>query len=456
MLALTSLLSSCSHDNPILETIPSDVNTVAKINGTKFFEALEIKLENGKITLPDYLTKDLKEDNSDKAAKILSVIDTDNIFFVIDSKMAVVLTAGVKDSEAFAKAVTEISESEAVTEEGYKVWKNNNIVLGDNQMWVALDYTGKSGAVSIVKNLLKKAGEKSIAELSGVAAALNANDLFNAAQPNPAVTADNKTAWSISTGNINGNKLTLKSGLIWDNGDKASIDWLTDINPKSLDYTPANAFCTAACGLSNKIPWGDILNKIASNAGMTVQQAGFINILVPYLQGINGTMLLSVGSADGMTPAQAITECANGNVKAISLVIMTAYDSAKAHEIINMIKGQGAAALGIPVIEDADGIHINIPEAGCAVSLNYADGNLIFRLPDNAKAGNGTGIKLDIAGKTSAMNLEIPSLSEFAPSFNYGIKLTCESKGADATGVFELTGTDAPLLPTIIKSCQAL
>ena len=172
MLAAMVVLTGCSKTNPIFESVPADADVVVKFDAVKIAEALDIQVKDGSAVIPDYLKNSLTTSEADEIASIASLIKNQEVVvFVNMNPQTFVVTALLSDPDKAASTITEKSGEQPLEQNGYRVWENKRVVMKGDQLWVV---EGGNGSVTdAVASILKRAADKSVADIVPVAEGLS-------------------------------------------------------------------------------------------------------------------------------------------------------------------------------------------------------------------------------------------------------------------------------------------
>lgn len=443
------LLASCSKESPILETIPADVKIAVRLNGPKAFEALDIKNENGTFVLPDYLKKgDNKNLKLEALAKLYNSIDPSQFYFaaIMEGQTSVtpLVTAPLTDAASLEKLV-----KDAQTVDGYNTGKLEDAMLvwKDGQVWIG----GESDAekqVEQIKDFLKKASDKSLADVPAAADALNRGNMIDVAVHALNYEKDGKKSavWGVSAANTKGSSLEFDSQSLLSDGSAFTMEGLADINTSALQYLPQNTLFAAAGGLTDKFDWNGMLGMALESAGLNAAQRAQLGMVIPFLQAIDGTVMMGVGLAPETTFAQACT--GSFNPAQWQGILMVHMNRQKAEEIIKMAIGS-APQMGITPAEVSEGLYkANIE--GIEVYFGLVDGYLTLAnyLPQPT---SGSALAAKFTGHQSAGFLEIPSFEFLVPGAKTGLTATTQGSGNKGKGVVTATNTDANFFPALLS-----
>lgn len=446
------LLASCSNESPVVDTIPADVRVAVRIDGKKALEALNVKNEGGTLVLPDYLdNKALTPSTVETMAKVYNSIDPTQIFmFVygdnIDNAMSCV-TGAITDAAAFEAAFTGVETAgdykTASVDGAMTVWNNT-------QYWLIQERSAAK-AVDAVKELLKKASDKSLADVPAAADALSKDNLMGIAVNWFTHEKDGKkdTVWSITACNVKGNKLKVASENKLGDGAAFSLEGVTDIDSKVLRYLPANSLYAGAVGLSDEFDWSGIFDMASAAVGATPTDRAQMGMALPYLQGIDGTIAIGVGLAEGETFDHAASRF---DIKSWQGIIMVHMKKQIADEIIKSVTAMVPQA-GMTLTDAGNGLYlVNIE--GVDVYFGTVDGYLTVAnyKPQPVTGSSATADRLK--GGEGCFYFEVPNFTFADTGLTFGLTVTGKGSGNKSETEFVLTNTSADFFPTILGAIK--
>lgn len=454
MLAAMVVLTGCSKTNPIFESVPADADVVVKLDAVKIAGALDIQVKDGAAVIPDYLKNSLTTSEADEIASIASLIKNQEVVvFVNMNPQTFVVTALLSDPDKAASTITEKSGEQPLEQNGYRVWENKRVVMKGDQLWVV---EGGNGSVTdAVASILKRAADKSVADIVPVAEGLSTGAMITyAAQSANFLVKEPKngqeTVWSVCEINCDDQKLTAESKNIYPDGSDAECETLVPVNTSALQYVPAMPLFTAAVGVSSDFPWTRLLEYVSKQVPNVMGVQAQMAMVTPYLQSIDGTVLMSLGLAPGITLDQAVSQVQQ-NPSVFRFIMMIHYKEDTARQLVEMVKAMGPQ-LGFNATDVGNGLFMG-EYAGMPVYFGIVDGYLtVANYKPEPTSGSSAAAAFN--EKLAGMTAEIPSMAVFNPSATYGLNAVASSGKNEGKFVFSLENTKEKILPALIKLAQ--
>lgn len=454
MLAAMVVLTGCSKTNPIFETVPADADVVVKFDAVKIGEALDIQVKDGSAVIPDYLKNSLTATQADEMASVAALIKNQEfVMFANMNQQMVVVTALLSEPDKVAAKITEKSGEQPLTQNGYKVWKNRRVVIKDDQMWIVP--TGNGSVTDAVASILKRASDNSVADISPVAAALSSAAMITYAGQSPNFLVKEpkngqQIFWSVCEINCKDQKLTAESKSIYPDGSDAECETLVPINTSALQYVPATPLFTAAAGVSSDFPWTRLLEYVSKQIPNVMGVQAQMAMVTPYLQSIDGTVLMSLGLAPGITLDQAVSQVQQ-NPSVFRFIMMIHYKEDTARQLVEMVKAMGPQ-LGFNATDVGNGLFMG-EYAGMPVYFGIVDGYLtVANYKPEPTSGSSAAAAFN--EKLAGMTAEIPSMTVFNPSANFSLSAVASSGKDEGKFVLSLENTKEKILPALIKLAQ--
>lgn len=454
MLAAMVVLTGCSKTNPIFESVPADADVVVKFDVVKIAEALDIQVKDGSAVIPDYLKNSLTSTEADEMVSVAALIKNQEfVMFANMNQQMVVVTALLSDPDKAAAKITEKSGEQPLTQNGYKVWKNRRVVIKDDQMWIVP--TGNGSVTDAVASILKRASDNSVADISPVAAALSSAAMITYAGQSPNFLVKEpkngqQIFWSVCEINCKDQKLTAESKSIYPDGSDAECETLVPINTSALQYVPATPLFTAAAGVSSDFPWTRLLEYVSKQIPNVMGVQAQMAMVTPYLQSIDGTVLMSLGLAPGITLDQAVSQVQQ-NPSVFRFIMMIHYKEDTARQLVEMVKAMGPQ-LGFNATDVGNGLFMG-EYAGMPVYFGIVDGYLtVANYKPEPTSGSSAAAAFN--EKLAGMTAEIPSMTVFNPSANFSLSAVASSGKDEGKFVLSLENTKEKILPALIKLAQ--
>lgn len=454
MLAAMLVLTGCSKTNPIFESVPADADVVVKFDAVKIAEALDVQVKDGSAVIPDYLKNSLTATEADEMVSVAALIKNQEfVMFANMNQQMVVVTALLSDPDKAAAKITEKSGEQPLTQNGYKVWKNRRVVIKNDQMWIVP--TGNGSVTDAVASILKRASDNSVADISPVAAALSSAAMITYAGQSPNFLVKEpkngqQIFWSVCEINCKDQKLTAESKSIYPDGSDAECETLVPINTSALQYVPATPLFTAAAGVSSDFPWTRLLEYVSKQIPNVMGVQAQMAMVTPYLQSIDGTVLMSLGLAPGITLDQAVSQVQQ-NPSVFRFIMMIHYKEDTARQLVEMVKAMGPQ-LGFNATDVGNGLFMG-EYAGMPVYFGIVDGYLtVANYKPEPTSGSSAAAAFN--EKLAGMTAEIPSMTVFNPSANFSLSAVASSGKDEGKFVLSLENTKEKILPALIKLAQ--
>lgn len=442
------LAVSCSKKGELLDSIPANVNAVAVLDAKGVLENAGCKFTAEGLDLPASLKEaDIDDDMLEVIGKLqaANACDLSNVAMVIDSKKNVFVTLVVNDAEKFKAATDDCDWSDG--QDGYEEGSINNtkLLLEDHQCWII----SSGNSYEMLKTLKEDAKKEPIAKLAGIKGALESDNLLNFAVstmnfgPTDNNVAQQETVWNVMTANVRDNKIVASSQSMKGDGDVIKVKGMQPINPAVLAYLPANFNFALGVGLTAEFDWKSVIGALTPIFANNFQMQGALAMLTPFLQSLDGTVILAAGPAneeayENMTPDNW------------QFVFMAHMPQEKINQVMNMIKST-LAQNGISPMAERDGV-MTIPQYGMEFYVGNVDGYLaIANIPFENTRNNSLAPMF--VNKEAALCLDLPSFNMLSPGGpEYGLKFTADMQGSEGKAELSLPGAKYPILETILAA----
>lgn len=444
-------VASCSKDEALFDAIPAEVDNVGFVRLKSVLSQSGFKFGPNGVTTdglaaPEGRFRDLVDlaDVMDRSG----VCDIDRMAWARDRDGVIYVTALVSDCDKFAEATSgEIGWAEA--KDGFRQgqWGGFTALTGDGRFWL----TDAKDAVKAVRELQKKAGKSPLTALSGICGMLEGQGLLNIAlscdaaakggKKDDGAQAAQESLWATISCDIKDNKLVAGSVVMQADGTTVAADGLQPVNQAVLSYIPDSFSFAFAVGLTPDFDWSVLTQAVSAFGGF--QARGMMAVVTPYLQSINGTVMLAAGPAND----QAYSEIDPGNWH---FILMAHMPQQKITEIMNMVRNSMFVAGMSPRMTD-QGLLI-VPQYGMNLYLGNVDGYFaVSNMPfDNTRQNSLAPL---FSGKDGAVMLELPSLRSLSPAAPaFGFRLTGQTGQGSTTAELALTGTTQPILQAILSA----
>lgn len=448
MMVALMALASCSKKGELLDTIPADAKIVATIDIKGIMEQAGCKFTDSGIELPESFGSPMDADRKamlDAVGQMQheGVCDFSNTVLVVNEKNVPLLTFMIDDPDRFI----ELTGKQLKWNDGSNGYKeaegsNTTIIIDGNQAWITESHGDAAKEIEAIK---KSAKETPISKLDGVTNALNSSNLVNLAMHSLGVamnvTEEEESPWSVMKIAIKENKIVADNVVMKGDGEIIKTKGLQTINQAVLAYIPGSFNIAAAMGLTPEFDWKSLTSALGTYGGFQSQAA--LSVITPYLQAIDGTVLIAAGPAN----EQAYSDIDPGNWQ---FILMAHLSQEKVNQIIGMVKSM-MFSNGITLREDKNGMLI-VPQYGMDCYIGAVDGYLaISNLPFENTRQNELAPLFN--GKDMAVSVDLPTLKVFSPAAPaFGVKFTLQGTEDGSQIEFSLNGTNKPILETLIAT----
>lgn len=380
MLAVVaSVMTSCSKRGELLDTIPADASIVALIDVKK------ICSESG-VDFTDRGTPAGQEtDRSfypvlplDVLARLDSegVADMSEVALFAEASVAhSYITFLISDFDKF-KEITAGNVEWGSDAEGYHVGKAEesmmNIIASKKQVW----YTHSTP--KDVKVMEAAAKKNPIGKIDAIANALRGDGLIDMAlkggnfmallgmDSKKGAAADDDT-WCVAK-ILNGadGSLVAEWNNIESTGQAVKPCGLKNINPALLAYVPEDYTMTFGIGIGEGFNWEPVEQLAMAFGGF--QGAAFMSAISPYLQSIDGSVILAARP-------KADSESDEINPMDWDFIALARMPREKIRGLMNMVRTMAFTAGITPSVDEKTGI-MALPQYGGTMYIGDVDGNL--------------------------------------------------------------------------------
>lgn len=457
---IVGLTTSCSKRGEILDTIPADVTMVATLNVDKLCSAAGVTLKgDGSIevlpAMQGVVSGDIREilENISKL-KADGAADVENIVAAVDGDGVTYLTFAVSDMEKLTSAFGDnLKWTDGAN--GYRTARMDNTMLlqkGD-QVWAVF---GAKDAVKSVESMLKSAGEMSVSDLNGIAEALGRDNMANVAvasgftalttskKPNTEIPAQDKE-WAVGA-LLEGadNSLVFNCEMMQSTGRTLSPKGMQRINPALLAYVPENFNTVFAAGLTPEFDWQPI-TQLAMVAG-GFQTAAFLSVVTPYLESIDGSVLIAAAPDEAETFAE-------GDFTEWDFIVMAHMPQDKINGLTSMIRNMMSTAGMTPSVTP-EGL-IAVPQYGKTLYIGNVDGYLGISTIGFDNTRNNS-LAPTFVNKEMAANLSLEPYSDYVPSApqGTGLNLSAAMENGKTSVKIKVTGTENPALVFLLTAAK--
>ncbi|MDE6037306.1 MAG: hypothetical protein K2G05_03490 [Duncaniella sp.] len=376
---LIGLLSvSCSKRGEILDTVPADVVAVATVDIESLCESAGVKFtpEGGIETIDRIdalVTGNLREALTRASAlKASGAVDLSDAVVGVNADNETFITLAVSDAKALREATADYltwsddASSYAIAENG-----NTAFVANDSQLWIMGG--SANNAIKSVETMLKSAKELSINGLDGISQVLARDNMVNMAVASGSMliapagdtsVAPQEREWNVLALNVSpDNALVGESEIMQATGRTVVPKGMKSINPALLAYVPESFNFTFAAGLTPQFDWSPLKQIVTVVGGF--QAAAFMSVITPYLESIDGTLLMALKLPDtaGLRSADPTD---------LDFIVMVRMPQDRVNGLISMI-GSMCATAGVSPRMAGEGQMI-IPQYGRDWYIGNVDG----------------------------------------------------------------------------------
>ena len=446
---LLGLLSvSCSKRGEILDTVPADVVAVATVNVEKLCENAGVKFTpDGDIEvaapIDAHVTGDIREALTRVSQlKSSGAVDLTGAVMGVNAANETFITLAVNDLKALRESTAEYltwsddASSYAIAENG-----NSAFVANDSQLWIM----GGSGnnAIKNTETMLKSAKEQSINSLDGISQVLARDNMANIVVASGSVlfvpTSGNISAapqdreWNVLSLNVSpDNALVLESELMQSTGRTIVPKGMKNINPALLAYVPENFNFTFAAGLTPQFDWSP-LKQLVTVIG-SFQAAAFFSVITPYLESIDGTLLIAASF-----PQSPVISTADPTD--IDFIVMVHMPQDKVNGLISMI-GNMCAAAGVSPRMTGEGQMV-IPQYGRDWHIGNVNGCFAISTTGFDNTNNNSLAPIFVNRDMAAdLALNLPD--------GTGVQVSANMTNGKGQVKISIPGTQTPLLVHIL------
>lgn len=456
---LVGVMSSCSGRGDILDTIPADVNMVATINVDKFCAAAGITLKDdgaAEIVAPMKAVADMIV--GDVPAKIAAlkakgIVDVDNVVLAVDADRTVYVTCGISGVNELKEALS--NDASWSQSGGYQTMRHDDMTLlaKGTQLWAVMN---SRDAVKSVESMLKRAGEMSVSKLDGIVQALGRDNIANVAVGSGMVTftTDKKSNTEIPVQDKEWNVASLKEGA----DNSLVVDWemmqstgrtvkpkgLQNINPALLAYVPENFNVALAAGITPEFDW-EPLRRLAMVAG-GFQTAAFMSVVNPYLESIDGTVLMAAAPSSPEL-------IAGGDVTDWDFIVLAHMPQSRITGLMNIIRNMLSTA-GMPAATTPEG-WLAVPQYGKTMYIGNIDGYLGISTIGFDNTRNNP-LAPTFVNKEFAASFSLTPYSAYFPGAaeDMGVELTASMAEGKGTAKLKVEGSQYPVLVFLFTAAK--
>lgn len=457
VLALSMAMSSCSNDDALLQSsIPANSIAVASVDGEKLLKAFDVKIEDGKVVLPESMAGSLGIDQAsmETMGMIAGNVKYESLYIVFSKDHNAYTTCEVKDAAKIGEALVAegLEKTDASGFDAAYSGDDISVLIRDKQLWVMPRQADK--AADFISEQIKMAESDNFSKIPGVSDMLAQSDNMVKAVYRMGglmsfvpMTAEATQCWNYMTADVKDNALVFNTGAFNAEGDKVSPKGMEKIDTNFLRYLPSECNIVFALGISKDMDWDGIFKQL--EVFNSLQWGAVLNMLKPYLRAIDGTVAFGCGINDPVQLGSAF----DVNPAELPVFAMIQMSQEKVNEavttLLDMLK-QG----GIPYQQLSNGVY-SITSGDIKLNFGAVNGALaISTCP--LKADSGSSLTQTFEGKYFAASIVLPSLDTFSLPMRYGVDIKMSSAGDNTKIVVKLTGTTEAIIPALFSGMAAI
>lgn len=463
MIALSVLTSCNPTEDSLLSSIPVDKPcVVVSIDLDKFIDAAQITIEDGKVTVPDYIQKSpllealLPQGDPKGVVELLTDFSKNiNNEFVVaysNDEGDSFLTYQIDNGNGYDNWMeenldmsTERDENGIVfvqTKSGRNVWfakrgKTGWLMKGDPEKLVAI---------------LERAKKVNASKLSGIRNYFNDSECVHFAYMMSPGTDPNgqKSLWRIGDLNFEGNRVYGEELDVYGDGELLKRAYVSQVSTDFLRYVPDSMSLVLAVGHNGKSFDVDN-NQEFELIRSRLDAFGFgqyLDIAKPYINAIDGTVAAAL-KFDFSKPQPQFQ----------GAVLIAHMSQSMVNNTLSQIK-MLASQMNVPITTtDKTGeFSIDLSSVtGTPLTLSCAnrDGYLMLSTYSLSGEYNNSYARY-FTGKDGACVVNIPSLAFLTPNVSEGLQLVAEAKLGGGEYKAEFTGSETPFLETLMAILNSL
>lgn len=468
-----TVLSSCSKNSDLLESIPDDVNMAMTVNIERALQRTSITLDDAGLALPGDLATFSREIPADIQSIIVDIhksIDPSCVIFFNYVKMTAApefyAAARITDESLLIKTLSKNDELKEKTVDGFKVFANDNgyesifFVIHEGNVWLTLSQSAES-AVKNLRMTLEKAKKSSIMNKKGVGELLESDHICNYAMnldsslqlinqmarlmPNPAIAVSMSAAldkikgsWSLVSYDIEGTDIEMDGKIIKSDGSAFVYPFIKKIDTAALTYIPSDYFGIGAFGIdgSQTQETFDAIDEMIKSlaSGEELQMA---LTAADWLRNIDGTIAFGVG-ADNMTELFY-----GGDFEKLKMTLAIQMKPGKAAEALSQITASVNALLadlpGVePMKQTGNEAVMQIPQTQMTLYVKAVGNDLVISNRP-VTTGNSSPLAGKLKGHDSGMLCSIKAADLTAGACTYGLEIGGEMDKNEYESSIKLT-----------------
>ena len=448
------VFSSCSQSSKsrkLLEQIPDQADVVVLADVKKIFSSAGGTVEDGRITLPDYITDRLSGKESRKLDEALdflrdSGIDLDLCAVTVTDyeKASPIIIVVLDDKKKFVNAIQDEDFDETDDEDGLKFYSKRTyessynsdydeycyIAVGDKYAFIMPDVSGRgdSKPVKMISRLVGDAAQASFASTAYAEYIIGDDSALGIAfrMPRelrrelrqagvPEELADMYKGTFCARTKLSDDAATMRFRFLGEDGKpvdfsslKGSIDFDARVSNKALSYLHSDEFIVGAMAVKG-VDWGAITDAIGSQPGIPATYRIGMGVVRNYLENIDGTVAFGFGLTDGLRSVARL----DYGVDVMKQMAFTLVVETKSGRAVTMVSDLASFVeqTGIPVQRGSgDGFSISIPQASGDIYVEADDDILVISNRPVSSVNTNEAVKaFPFTDYISAGVVELPS-----------------------------------------------
>ncbi len=304
-----SACTSVTDENSLSDCIPGDYSLYFKIDGTKMFDATDIKVDGDKVELPAYLQNVITPDQARVIGFVNKNVELDNVIVGgnYGAKPEMLALVKISDYDGFIKVLGDQDINVVSEKDDIEILSDGTDAFGAvYKKKYAYFFTEKDGE-KFMAGVIERVRKNPLSKYEGLAQAIdgdNAMDMvlnfdeylktLSGSERAMLGTGGDKMKGRGFKGNFNfeANKMLMNCSMI--NIDGSEVEKMADvddINIALLGYVPENFNVVFAGGKPTPSDPKAYDNALAS---CTPQVRPFLQMILPYIQSIDGSTMVAL------------------------------------------------------------------------------------------------------------------------------------------------------------------
>ncbi len=450
MLLAFASCSKSSKSHLLLEQVPEQTDVVVLADVKKIFSSAGGTIENGKITLPHFITDRLSGKDSREIDEVLDMlrdsgIDLDLCAVIVPSyeKATPIFIVALDDKDKFVKAIEEEDFDETDDEDNLKFYSKRTyestynsdyddycyIAVGDKYAYIMPDVSGSSDSkpVKQLTRLVRDAAQAPFAATAFADYIIDDDSAFGMAirMPReirrelrqagvPEAVAEMYKGSMCARTVLGDDAATMRFRFIGEDGKpmdlshfKGSIDFDARVSNKALSYLNADEFLVAAMAIKG-FDWGVMTDALGSQPGVPASYRMIMGMARTYLENIDGTVAIGFGLTDGLRSIANI-EYGVDVMKQMAFTLIVETKPGGATTMVSDI-ASFIEQTGMPMQRDENGFSVSIPQAGGSMYVGGDEDILVISNRPVSSVNTNAAVKsFPFNDYISAGVLDLPS-----------------------------------------------